>query len=298
MDREHLPHLSLFAAVVRAGGFRAAARSLGLSPSAVSHSVGLLEERLGVRLLTRSTRSLALTDAGRRLLDRIEPALAEIANGVREASEADGAPSGRVRITTPPSGAYLLLEPHLGAFAEAHPAIALDIVVEDRFVDIVAERVDLGLRLGENLQPDMIAVRIGPPQRFTVVAAPDYLARHGRPRTLEALAEHRCIQRRFTSGNVYAWELERDGAEITLSDMVAAMTANDDQLVHCAALCGVGIAFLNKARIAEHLEAGRLVELFPENCPPFPGFFLYHPSRRQMRPAVRTFIDFFVNANR
>jgi len=298
MDREHLPHLTLFAAVARAGGFRAAARTLGLSPSAVSHSVASLEERLGVRLLNRSTRSLSLTDAGRRLLDRAEPALAEIAEGMRDAREADGAPSGRVRITTPPSAAYMLLSPHLGAFATAYPSISLDIVVEDRFVDIVAERFDIGLRLGESLQPDMIAVRIGPPQRFTIVAAPEYLARHGRPATLEALADHRCIQRRFTGGNVYAWEVTRDGAEITLSDMVAAMTANDDRLVHEAVSRGAGIGFLYQSRIADDVAAGRLIELFPEHCLPFPGFFLYHPSRRQMRPAVRAFIDFFVAANR
>ncbi|UIJ46380.1 LysR family transcriptional regulator [Sphingomonas cannabina] len=298
MDRDQLPHLTLFAAVVRAGGFRAAARSLGLSPSAVSHSVGALEERLGVRLLNRSTRSLSLTDAGQRLLGRLEPALAEIAEGMREARDADGDPSGRVRVTATASSAYMLLRPHLGAFARAYPSISLDIIVEDRFVDIVAERFDVGLRLGESLQPDMIAVRIGPPQRFTIVAAPDYLACHGRPATLEALAEHRCIQRRFTGGNVYAWEVERDGAEVTLSDMVAAMTTNDDQLAYQAALSGAGIAFLYEARIADDLAAGRLVELFPDHCPPFPGFFLYHLSRRQVRPAVRAFIDFFVAANR
>lgn len=298
MDRDYLPHLTLFAAVARAGGFRAAARSLGLSPSAISHGVAALEARLGARLLNRSTRSLSLTDAGRRLLERIEPALAEIADGMDEASDAGGAPSGRVRVTAPPSAAHMLLGPHLSAFAQAFPAVALDILVEDRFVDIVSERFDVGLRLGEQLQPGMVAISIGPPQRFTIIAAPDYLARHGRPPSLEALAGHRCIQRRFTGGNVYAWEVERDGAEITLSDMAAAMTANDDHLVHQAALRGAGIAFLYHARIAEDLEAGRLIELFPEHCTAFPGFFLYHSSRRQTRPAVRAVIDFFVAANR
>lgn len=297
MIREHLPHLSVFTAVARLGGFRAAARSLGLSPSAVSHSVALLEERLGVRLLNRSTRSLSLTEAGQRLLARLEPAMAEIEEGLREAGEAERQPSGRVRITTPQSAACMLLQPHLGAFAEAHPAISLDIMVEDRFVDIVAARYDVGLRLGEALQPDMIAVRIGAPQRFTIVASPEFLARHGQPESLEALARHRCIQRRFTGGNVYAWEVERDGAEITLSEMVAAFTANDDELVLQAALSGSGIAFLYATRVARYISDGRLIELFPENCPDFPGFYLYHSSRRRMRPAVRAFIDFFVAAN-
>lgn len=290
--------LNAFAAVIEHHSFVRASAHLGITPSALSQTIRQLEERLGVRLLNRSTRSLSLTDAGQRLLGRLEPALAEIADGLREAREADSAPSGRVRVTATASSAYMLLRPHIGAFAQAYPAISLDIIVEDRFVDIVAERFDVGLRLGESLQPDMIAVRIGPPQRFVVVAAPDYLARHGRPATLEALAEHRCIQRRFTSGNVYAWEVERDGAEVTLSDMVAAMTTNDDQLAHQAALSGAGIAFLYEARIADDLAAGRLVELFPDHCPPFPGFFLYHLSRRQVRPAVRAFIDFFVAANR
>ncbi|QAY75384.1 LysR family transcriptional regulator [Sphingosinicella sp. BN140058] len=298
MDRDQLPHLMLFAAVARSGGFRAAGRALNLSPSAVSHSVGALEHRLGVRLFNRTTRSLSLTNAGQRLLDRLEPALAEIDEGMREARELDGAPSGRVRITAPPSAALMLLAPHLGAFSQAYPEISLDIVVEDRFVDIVAERFDAGLRLGERLQPDMVAVRIGPAQRFTIVAAPQYLARYGRPATLEALSEHRCIQRRFSSGGTYAWEVVRDGADLTLTQMVAAITANDDQMVHQAALRGAGIAFLYQDRIADDLAAGRLIELFADHCAPFPGFSLYHPSRRQMRPAVRAFIDFFVAANR
>lgn len=298
MNREYLPGLHLFADVARLGGFRAAARALGLSPSAVSHGVAQLEERLGVRLLNRSTRSLSLTPAGQRLLTRLEPAMTEIEEGLREACEAEGAPSGRVRITTPQSGAAMLLRPHLAAFAQAHPAIALDILVEDRFVDIVAERCDVGLRLGEALRPDMIAVRIGPHQRFTIVASPDYLARHGRPDTLEALAGHRCIQRLFSSGRTYAWEVERNGEELVLSDMVAAMTANDDDMLLQGALSGYGIAFFYEARIAAYLADGRLVELFPDNCPSFPGFFLYHANRRRVRPAVRAFIDYFVAANR
>jgi DNA-binding transcriptional LysR family regulator len=298
MNRENLPHLALFAQVARCGGFRAAARALGLSPSAVSHSVGLLEGRLGVRLLNRSTRSFALTEAGQRLLARLEPAMADIEEGLREASETEREPSGQVRITTPSWAASLLLCPHLTAFAEAYPAITLDIMVQDRFVDIVKDRVDLGLRLGEALRPDMIAVRIGGPQRLTIVAAPAYLARHGRPETLEDLARHRCIQRRFSGGNLYAWEVERDGREITLSGMEGAITINDDAMVLDAALNGSGIAFVYEGRAMGEIAAGLLVELFPDNCASFPGFYLYHASRKSMRPAVRAFIDFFVAINR
>ncbi|WP_068090383.1 LysR family transcriptional regulator [Novosphingobium rosa] len=298
MTREHLPHLSLFAEVARRGGFRAAARALGMSPSAVSHSVALLEERLGVRLLNRTKRSLALTEAGERLFARLDPAMEDIAQGLRDAVETSDEPSGRVRITTPQSACTMLLKPHLGDFSRAFPEVSLEILVEDRFVDIVADRFDVGLRLGEALRPDMIAVMLSPPMRFTIVASPDYLARHGRPASLDDLAHHRCIRRRFSSGLLYVWEVERDGTEITLPHLSETITTNDDDLMLEAALNGSGIAFHYERRIARHIAEGRLIELFPENCGTFPGFYLYHSSRRGMRPAVRAFIDFFVAANR
>ncbi|MGY4398994.1 DNA-binding transcriptional LysR family regulator [Sphingomonas sp. UYAg733] len=298
MDRDSLSHLTLFAAVAHDGGFRSAARRLEMAPSSLSHAVGMMETRLGVRLFNRTTRSLALTEAGQRLLARLDPALGEIEAAVRDACEADAMPAGRIRINAPRFAAAQLLAPHLGDFAESHPAINLDVAIEDRFVDIVAEGFDAGLRLGENLQPDMIATRIGGPQRLAIVAAPAYLERHGRPETLEALAQHRCLQRRFTGGNLYAWEVVRDGQEITLSDMAGSLTANDDFLIYQAAVAGAGIAFIYEWRAAEDIAAGRLIELFPDNCPPFSGFFIYHSSRRHMRPALRAFIDFFVAANR
>lgn len=298
MDRDNLAQLTLFAAVARAGGFRGAARRLDMAPSTLSHAVATLERRLGARLFNRTTRSLALTEAGRRLLDRLEPALGEIDDAVREAREVEGEPAGPVRVTAPRSAVAQLIAPHLGAFAQRFPAISLDLAIEDRFVDIVAEGFDAGLRLGERLQPDMIATRIGGEQRLAIVAAPAYLERHGRPATLEALAGHRCLLRRFTGGNTYAWEVTRDGREITLAHLPGAVTANDDMVICAAALGGAGIAFVYEWRVAADLAAGRLIELFPEHCPPFPGFYLYHASRRQMRPALRAVIDFFVAANR
>jgi DNA-binding transcriptional LysR family regulator len=298
MDRDRLPQLALFAEVARTGGFRAAARQLGMSPSAVSHAVGALEARLGMRLLNRTTRSLALTEAGQRLLGRLGPALGEIEEAMRDAHATDTTPAGPVRVTAPRSATLQMIGPHLAAFAEAYPSVAIDLVVEDRFVDIVAEGFDIGLRLGENLQPDMIATQIGGPQRFTIVASPAYIDRHGAPLMLEDLARHRCLVRRFTGGGVYQWEVVRDGAEITLGAARDSFTTNDDQLMVRAVLDGMGIAFLHEHRIADYLASGELVELFPDNCPPFPGYYLYHASRRHMRPAVRAFIDFFVAANR
>ena len=298
MDRGDLPGLALFETVARCGGFRAAARRLGMSPSAVSHAIGQLEAQLGVRLFNRTTRSVAITVAGRRLLDRLAPALDMIADAVRDAGEAEGQPIGTVRLTAPHSAIELLIAPHAARFARAFPDIVLDIVAEDRFVDIVAEGYDAGIRLGERLQPDMIAVRIGPAQRLTIVAAPAYLERYGMPATLEDLAGHRCLMRRFTGGGVYHWEVVRDGADVRLSNLDAVMTSNDDALLRMAARDGAGLWFGYEAFVVDDLASGRLVEVLPRHCTAFPGFFLYHTGRRQVRPALRAVIDFLVTANR
>lgn len=297
MDRERLARLSIFAAVAHAGGFRAAARTLGMSPSAVSHAVAELEATLALRLLNRSTRSLALTDAGRALLDRVAPALGEIDAAIADACDSDAAPAGPVRITLTPLSAHALFAPYLATFVETYPGITLDLVIDDRFVDTVAEGYDLGVRLGETLRPDMIATRIGGPLRMAAVASPAYLARHGRPRTLEDLAGHRCLHRRL-GGGIYRWEVTRNGADLVLDALPQTLIVNDDALLRRALCDGAGIGFAIESVMADDLAAGRLVELFPDHCPPFPGFFIYHASRRQVRPAVRATIDFFVAANR
>ena len=289
--------MMVFVTVMEQGSLSAAARALQLAPSAVSHAVAELEAALGVRLFNRSTRSLALTDAGRALLDRVGPALGEIDAAVADARDSDAAPAGPVRITLTPLSAHALFAPHLAAFVAAYPGITLDLVIDDRFVDTVAEGYDLGVRLGETLRPDMIATRIGGALRMAAVASPGYLARHGRPRTLEDLPSHRCLHRRLGAG-VYRWEVTRDGADLILDALPQTLIVNDDALLRRAVCDGAGIAFVIESVIADDLAAGRLVELFPEHCPPFPGFFIYHASRRQMRPAVRATIDFFVAANR
>ncbi|KAK0350666.1 hypothetical protein LTR94_028122, partial [Friedmanniomyces endolithicus] len=235
---------------------------------------------------------LALTDAGCALLDRVGPALGEIDAAVADARDSDAAPAGPVRITLTPLSAHALFAPHLAAFVAAYPGITLDLVIDDRFVDTVAEGYDLGVRLGETLRPDMIATRIGGALRMAAVASPGYLARHGRPRTLEDLPSHRCLHRRLGAG-VYRWEVTRDGADLILDALPQTLIVNDDALLRRAVCDGAGIAFVIESVIADDLAAGRLVELFPEHCPPFPGFFIYHASRRQMRPAVRATIDFF-----
>ena len=292
MNRADLPHLAVLAAVARNRGFRGAARELGIAPSAVSHAVSLLESRLGVRLLARSTRSVAPTEAGAQLLERLLPAMSEIALALEVAAASRDEPAGNLRLTVPRTAAHLVLAPKLGAFAAAYPEIVLEIVIDDRFADVVAGGFDAGIRLGESLQRDMIAVRIGPRMRGVAVAAPSYFAGRDMPLTPHDLAGHRCIRFRFESGVIYRWEFEKDGLVVE-PEVTGPLILGDDRLVLQAALDGAGIAFLFDDYVRDGLGQGRLVSVLEDWCPPFDGFYVYYPSRRQMRPALRAFIDFF-----
>lgn len=292
MNRADLPHLAVLAAVARNRGFRGAGRELGIAPSAVSHAVSLLEGRLGVRLLARSTRSVAPTEAGAQLLERLLPAMSEIALALEVAAASRDEPAGNLRLTVPRTAAHLVLAPKLGAFAAAYPEIVLEIVIDDRFADVVAGGFDAGIRLGESLQRDMIAVRIGPRMRGVAVAAPSYFAGRDTPLTPHDLAGHRCIRFRFESGVIYRWEFEKDGLVVE-PDVTGPLILGEDLLVLQAALDGAGIAFLFEDYVRDGLGEGRLVSVLEDWCPPFDGFYLYYPSRRQMRPALRAFVDFF-----
>lgn len=292
MSRHELSHLPVFAAVARNGSFRAAARELGIAPSAVSHAVSALEARLGVRLLARTTRSVALTEEGAVLLERLRPALSEIDLALTQAVEARDRPAGNLRLNVPRTAAELALAPRLGAFAAAYPEIRLEIVNEDRFTDVVEGGFDAGVRLGESLQRDMIAVRIGPQLRSAVVAAPSYIESRALPRHPRDLAGHRCIRFRFSSGVIYRWEFEKAGEEVVM-DVDGPLILGEDRGIVQAALDGAGIAFLFEDYVRQPLAEGRLVRLLEDWCPPFDGFFVYYPSRKQMRPALRAFVDFF-----
>lgn len=292
MNRADLPHLAVLAAVARNRGFRGAGRELGIAPSAVSHAVSLLEGRLGVRLLARSTRSVAPTEAGAQLLERLLPAMSEIALALEVAAASRDEPAGNLRLTVPRTAAHLVLAPKLGAFAAAYPEIVLEIVIDDRFADVVAGGFDAGIRLGESLQRDMIAVRIGPRMRGVAVAAPSYFAGRDMPLTPHDLAGHRCIRFRFESGVIYRWEFEKDGLVVE-PEVTGPLILGEDRLVLQAALDGAGIAFLFEDYVRDGLGEGRLVSVLEDWCPPFDGFYLYYPSRRQMRPALRAFVDFF-----
>jgi DNA-binding transcriptional LysR family regulator len=292
MNRAHLSQLAVLATVAQCGSFRGAAKELAIAPSAVSHAVSSLEARLGVRLLSRSTRSVAPTEEGAQLLERLRPALSEIDLALETAIEARDRPAGNLRLTVPRTAAQLTLAPRLGAFAQAFPDIVLEIVVEDRFTDVVEGGFDAGVRLGESLQRDMVAVRIGASIRSAVVAAPSYFETMPRPLHPRDLAAHRCVRFRFSSGVLYHWEFEKDGEELEIA-VEGPLIVGEDRLIVEAAINGAGLTFVFEGYVGEAIADGRLVRVLEDWCPPFDGFFVYYPSRRQMRPALRAFVDFF-----
>ncbi|MDZ5449847.1 LysR family transcriptional regulator [Labrys sp. ZIDIC5] len=291
MKRTDLPSLVILSAIAEQRSFRAAARKLGMSVSAVSQAITGLEESLGVRLLARTTRSVAPTAAGERLLGQLQPALASIEEALEQASASQADIAGRLRFSAPRTVVQHVLLPLALRFMRRYPAVSVEILAQDAFTDIVASGFDAGIRFGESLQQDMIAVPLGGPLRFAIVGAPGYLDSRRRPELPADLHDHDCIQRRFTDGSLYRWELERDGKAVELA-VTGNLIVNDDALMLDAALAGQGLALLIEGLAAEALAQGRLVRLMEDWCPAFPGLFLYYPSRRLMRPALRTFVDF------
>lgn len=292
MERAHLSRLVVLRTVAELGSFRGAADRLGIAPSAVSQAVALLEADLGVRLLARTTRSTRPTDEGARLLERVGGALDEIGAALAETAARPEVPSGALRITMPHLAADEVVMRRIPEFVARYPLIELDIRTSDRFEDIVESGCDAGLRLGESLETDMIAVRASGPRRGVIVGAPDYFARHPKPRHPRDLKDHNCIRRRFASGRLYRWELEKDGRALSVS-VTGNLILPQQDLIRRAALQGLGLAFLFKDVVARDLRDGRLTAVLDDWCPPFEGFYIYYPSRRQMRPALRAFIDFF-----
>lgn len=292
MNRIQLSQLAVLATVAETASFRKAAEELGIAPSAVSHAVSALEASLGVRLLARTTRSVAPTQEGRQLLEKLAPALADIGTALETLTENKAHPAGPLRITLPHLAAEDLIVPRLGAFLALYPDIRLELITNDLFEDIVEKGFDAGLRLGEHLEADMVAVRASAPIRGTIVGAPAYFERHPPPHHPHDLMRHRCIRRRFSSGRIYRWELERDGQAVVV-DVPGILTLADQRLIRLAALDGAGLAFVFDQRVEQDVAEGRLVRVLEDWCPPFDGFHIYYPTRRQMRPALRAFVDFF-----
>jgi DNA-binding transcriptional LysR family regulator len=291
MARPPIADLAAFVAVARERSFTRAAAQLGVSPSALSQTMRGLEERLGVRLLTRTTRSVAPTDAGERLLATVGPHLDGIETGLSALSELRDKPAGTIRITAVDHAAETVLWPALAHFLAEYPDVHVDLVVDNILRDIVSERFDAGIRMGERVARDMIAVRIGPEISMAAVAAPSYFARHGKPETPQELAHHICINMRFaTLGNVYAWEFEKGSREINVR-VEGQLTVNDIAVIRQAALNGLGIAFVPEDMVRQHVESGSLVRVLADWTPPFPGYYLYYPSRRQQSPAFALLVE-------
>ncbi|WP_224365442.1 LysR family transcriptional regulator [Hyalangium versicolor] len=291
MRLTQLNGLLAFVTVAERRGFSAAARTLGVSPSALSQAIRNLEARVGVTLLVRTTRSVSLTEAGERLLARSSPSLKEALAAVEEASGASDAVVGRLRLTVPRIAVPLIIEPVLPVLRQRHPQLAIEISVDDRFVDIMAEGHDAGIRLSEAVERDMVVVRISPPFRFVVVGAPSYLKARGRPVVPKDLLGHECIgYRAATSGTLYQWEFERRGRESQVA-VRGSLVCNDAELMGRAAVAGLGLAYVSEQVVAEDIEAGRLEVVLEDYAPEVPGLFLYFPSRAQKLPKLRALID-------
>lgn len=284
--------LRAFAAIVEHGGFARAAAHLGMSASALSQTLRNLETRLGVRLLNRTTRSVAPTEAGAQMLARLLPAMEEIDAAVAQAVARRQNPSGRLRLNVTRVAALHYLAPLIAPFHRQYPDIVLDLSIEERLVDIVAGGFDAGVRLHEKLAKDMVAVKLGGEVRMRVVASPAYLARYGRPLTPEDLRQHRCLNYRWpTNGNLYRWEFERDGVKRDIA-VEGPVIVDEPEVLVRAALDGAGIAYLFEQQIATGLADGRLLPLLDAWTLPFPGFYLYYPANRQTPRPLRAFIDF------
>ncbi len=291
MRREDLADLHAFALVATERSFTRAAAQVGTSQSSLSRTIAQLEERLGIRLLHRTTRNVSPTPAGQRLLETLTPAIADIDATLAAVRGLRDEPAGTVRITASRHAADTVLWPRLAPVLKRHPDVLLELALESRFTDIVAEGYDAGVRLGEALARDMVAVRIGPDLRMAMVCSPGYAAEHGLPKVPRDLSKHRCINLRFrTRGGLYAWELEKGGREVNVR-VDGQLTFDDVEMVRRAALDGFGLAFVMLDAVADDLSAKRLVRAMNDWCPPFGGYHLYYPSSRQPSAAFKLIVD-------
>jgi len=291
MPRESLNDLQAFLAVAREGSFTRAAAQMGVSPSALSHSLRGLESRLGVRLLNRSTRSVSATQAGERLLTSLAPKFAEIEAALAHLSEWREKPAGTIRITTVDQAAHTILLPKLGPLLRDYPDIHLELSVDYALTDIVAERFDAGVRLGEQVAKDMIAVPIGPPQRIAVTGSPDYFRSHPTPKTPRDLLAHNCINLRLpTKGGCLVWEFDRQGQSLNVH-VEGQLVLNTAAMIRDACLAGHGLAYLPEEYLLPGIAEGRLVRVLEDWCDPYPGYHLYYPSRRQPSAAFSLLVE-------
>jgi DNA-binding transcriptional LysR family regulator len=289
MDRNDLNILAVFVAVAEERSFTKAGKRLGVSPSAMSHAIRGLEEDTGVRLLSRTTRSVAPTEAGEQLLARLRPALTDVQDALDQLSDLRDKPAGRLRLLVPRLAGTTVLGPKLAKFTHDYPAVVLDITADDSRLDIVAGGFDAGIHFGEYIQKDMIAVRVSKDHRAAIVGAPGYFKSHPKPKTPHDLLKHRCINFRHGTAGLYRWEFDKGNKSLSVS-INGPLIVDDVETLIRAAIDGVGLAFVSDERVIPQLESGELVRVLDDWCQPFPGFFLYYPSRRQQPAALSALI--------
>ena len=290
MVRDELSVMSAFLTVADERSFTKAARRLGVTQSALSHAIRGLEEQVGVRLLARTTRSVAPTDAGEQLLAELRPALTGIRGALDRIGGLRDTPRGRVRLLVPRLAAMSVLGRKLAEFAQTYPDVVLDVSTDETRLDLVASGFDAGVQYGEFIERDMVAVRVSPDHRPAIVGAPVYFADHPTPMSPHDLLQHRCINYRHGSGEIYRWELDKGDQSLAVA-VNGPLITNDIALLTRAAIDGVGLAFMSEEQAAPHLANGALVRVLEDWCPPFPGFFLYYPSRRQHTAALSALVD-------
>jgi DNA-binding transcriptional LysR family regulator len=291
MVRDELSVLSAFLAVAEGRSFTRAAKQLGVSPSALSHAIRGLEEQIGVRLLSRTTRSVAPTEAGAQFIARLGPALTDVRGALEQVSGFRDRPAGRVRLVASRLAARMVLAPKLGRFARDYPDVVLDVTTteEGRF-DLVSAGFDAGIHLGEFIERDMVAVRVSNEQRAAIVGAPNYFASHAKPKSPRDLTSHRCLNFRHGSSGVYHWEFEKGRKSLAVA-VNGPLTVDDVEVLIQAAIDGTGLAFTLEEHVSAHLASGALIRVLEDWCPPFAGYFLYYPSRRQQAPALSALIE-------
>lgn len=293
MPRDEFSEMRAFLEVARERSFTRAATKLGVTRSALSHTIRAMEERLGVRLLSRTTRDVAPTAAGERLVESIEPHFESIAAGISAIRALRGQPSGQIRIVCPDDAVNLVFRPRLPAFLRDYPDINVELIVDNGFTNIVERQFDAGVRLGEAIARDMVAVRIGPDVGYAVVGSPDYFARRDAPKSPQDLTDHNCINLRLpSSGALYAWEFRKNGREFSVR-VDGQLTLNNIAPALDAALDGIGLVYAPKDLVQPYVVSGRLEEVLADWCPTFQGYHLYYPSRRNQMPAFAAFVAAF-----
>jgi DNA-binding transcriptional LysR family regulator len=295
--RDDLSGLRALLRVAQKRSFRSAAAELRVTPSAVSQSVRALEERLGVRLLQRTTRSVGLTEVGAQFVARLKPALDGIDDAIESLGALRGRPAGLLRLTMLRTGYAEVVKPQLARFLAAYPDIRIDISLDERLADVVAEGFDAGLRLGESLDREMIGVRVSADQQVVVVGSPGYFARHDKPSHPRDLHTHDCINLRMTSGSVVRWPFREHGNEFEVA-VDGHVFTNDGAVLVDAAVEGLGLAYVFETMVGELVARGRLVQVLEEYCPQIPGYFLYYPSRVNLAPKLKALVDFLKNESR